>query len=218
MNNVISYVAPKKWHTAWALKIIISYVFGISIFGFDKYWQKLFEMMELKISPKFKKVLIAETINYEKKILPMIWYKYNESLPQAKHNKTTNIREHPCQTNWDGLHSQNTLWKESHQHGWRKITHQDQSTRKAQGRKAVPVWLHKALMDYLQGFPFGGCYVEGQNIGLENEIISRWGKEDTRRISSGGRWILSGGRCGKIEPRGGISSGESGIKYVSWDG
>ena len=44
----------------------ISCVVGISIFGFKKYWQKVFNLMELNMSPTFKQFFQAKTDNAEK--------------------------------------------------------------------------------------------------------------------------------------------------------
>ena len=45
----------------------ISIVMGISIFGFKKYWHKVFNLMELNMSPTLKQFLQAETVNADKK-------------------------------------------------------------------------------------------------------------------------------------------------------
>ena len=51
-------------------------------------------------------------------------------------------------------------------------TNRNQRGNKSQATKAVPVRLHTALTDYLQGFPRGGCYTEGRIIGLGDGNIS----------------------------------------------
>ena len=45
----------------------ISCVVGILIFGFNKYWQTVFTLIKLNMSPTFKQFLQAETDNTEKK-------------------------------------------------------------------------------------------------------------------------------------------------------
>ena len=44
----------------------ISCVVGISIYGFKRYWQRVFNLMELNMIPTFKHFLQAETVNGEK--------------------------------------------------------------------------------------------------------------------------------------------------------
>ena len=44
----------------------ISCVVRISIFEFNKYWQTVFNSMELNMSPTFKQFLQAKTANAEK--------------------------------------------------------------------------------------------------------------------------------------------------------
>ena len=41
-------------------------VVGICIIGFKKYWQTVFNLMGINISPTFKQSLQAETVNAEK--------------------------------------------------------------------------------------------------------------------------------------------------------
>ena len=50
MNNVIEYVAPKNKTMAHIMSFNnrISYVVGISIFGFKTYWKQLFALMEIQ--------------------------------------------------------------------------------------------------------------------------------------------------------------------------
>ena len=49
------------------LNISISCVVVISIFGFKKCWQKVFDFMDLNMRPPFKQLLLSETINANKK-------------------------------------------------------------------------------------------------------------------------------------------------------
>ena len=44
-----------------------SCVMGIYIFRFKKYWQTVFNLLELNMSPTFKQYLQSETVNPEKK-------------------------------------------------------------------------------------------------------------------------------------------------------
>ena len=65
MNNAIDYVAPKTKTMAHItiLNNRISYVVGISIFRFKKYWKIVFNLTELNMSPTFKKFLQSKTDN-----------------------------------------------------------------------------------------------------------------------------------------------------------
>ena len=76
------------------LNNIISCVVGISIFGFKKYWQTVFNLNELKMSPTFKLFLKAKKVNTGNKIiLSMIRFKNNERFPQAGNDETENIQK-----------------------------------------------------------------------------------------------------------------------------
>ena len=59
MNNVIAYVAPKNKTMAhrMILNNRISCVVGISIFGFNTYWEKVFNLTEMQTSSTFKQFL-----------------------------------------------------------------------------------------------------------------------------------------------------------------
>ena len=75
INNTITYVVPKNKTMAYSMSLVIS------IFIFKKYWQIIFNFMELNMSPTFKQLLKSETVNAEKIIiLSMIRCKNNESL------------------------------------------------------------------------------------------------------------------------------------------
>ena len=69
MKNVIPYVAPKNnmMEHSTSLNNRISFVVGISVFWFKKYWVKLFNLMDIKTTPTFKQFLQAKTPNAEKK-------------------------------------------------------------------------------------------------------------------------------------------------------
>ena len=68
MNNLIIYVAPKNKMVehSMILNSSISRDVGISIFSYNKYWQAVFDLINLNISPTFKTFLQDETI-YSKK-------------------------------------------------------------------------------------------------------------------------------------------------------
>ena len=68
MKNVIAYVAPKKKTMAHSTipNNRISFVVGISVFGFKTYWVKVFNLMDIKTTPTFKQFLQAKTINAKK--------------------------------------------------------------------------------------------------------------------------------------------------------
>ena len=52
------------------------------------------------------------------------------------------------------------------QHGRGTRTHNEQPTRE-KATEAVPVWLHQALTDFLQGLPCGTYNKKGQKMALE---------------------------------------------------
>ena len=47
MDNLIAYVAPKNKTMAHSMSLnnMISFVVGISFFGFNTYWKQVFELM-----------------------------------------------------------------------------------------------------------------------------------------------------------------------------
>ena len=68
MNNVIAYVAPKNKTMAHSMSLNnrISWVVGISIFGLNTYWKRVFALMEIQTTSTFEQFLQAETLNVEK--------------------------------------------------------------------------------------------------------------------------------------------------------
>ena len=68
MNNVITYVVPKNktMEHIMGLKNRISCVVVTSIFGFKKYWHKVFNLMELNMSPSSKQLFQSEIFNANK--------------------------------------------------------------------------------------------------------------------------------------------------------
>ena len=94
MNNVIASFAPKNKTMAhiMILNNRILCVVGISIFGFKKYWQRVFNLMEIKRTPTFKQFFQDKTLNSGKKvILSTMECEKTESLPQEGNDKTTNL-------------------------------------------------------------------------------------------------------------------------------
>ena len=69
MNNVIAYVAPKNKTMSYIMSLNnrISCVVGISIFGFNTYWKKVFRLMEIQKTQTFEQFLQSETLNVDKK-------------------------------------------------------------------------------------------------------------------------------------------------------
>ena len=59
MNNVIAYVAPKNKTMAhnMSLNNRISFVVGISIFGFKTYWKQVFDLMDIQTTQTFEQLL-----------------------------------------------------------------------------------------------------------------------------------------------------------------
>ena len=68
MNKAITYVAPKNKTMTHSMSLLnrISYIVAISIFVFKKYWQTVFNFMELNMIPTFKQFLQVKTENAEK--------------------------------------------------------------------------------------------------------------------------------------------------------
>ena len=69
MNNLVAYNAPQNKTMAqiMVLNNTISCVVVIFIFRFKTYWKQVFNFMEIKKTPIFKKFLQDETLNAEKK-------------------------------------------------------------------------------------------------------------------------------------------------------
>ena len=76
INNVIAYVAPKKKTMAHSMSLNnrILCIVGISIFGFKKYWEHVFNLMDIKTKPTLTDFLQAETLNADKKKTYYQWY------------------------------------------------------------------------------------------------------------------------------------------------
>ena len=73
-NTAIAYGVPKN-KTIPQIVILNSRIYcvvGIYVSGFNKYWQIVFNLMELKTSPIFKQLLQARTKIPEKSILSTI--------------------------------------------------------------------------------------------------------------------------------------------------
>ena len=69
MNSVTAYVAPTKKKTmahSTSLDNRMSVVVGISIFVFETYWKRAFDLMEIKTTQTFKHFSQAETLNADK--------------------------------------------------------------------------------------------------------------------------------------------------------
>ena len=68
MNNEIAYLAPrnKTIYHSMSLNNRISCVVGISMLNFDKYWKRVFYLMDLIIDPSFKQFLLSEIVNADK--------------------------------------------------------------------------------------------------------------------------------------------------------
>ena len=68
MNNLIAYVVPqnKTMVQSMSLNNRISCVVGIFIFGFKTYWQRVFNLVEIKTKLTFKQFLQDKTLNADK--------------------------------------------------------------------------------------------------------------------------------------------------------
>ena len=67
------------------LKNRISSVVGIPIFGFNKYWKRLFNFIEIKITPTFKLFLQSETFNSERN--KSYYQRYDVKILRAFHKQ-----------------------------------------------------------------------------------------------------------------------------------
>ena len=63
----------------------ISFVVGISIFGFKKYWHTVFNFKDLNMSPTFKQFLKEKTVNSKKKDIH--YQQYNVKISRAFHKQ-----------------------------------------------------------------------------------------------------------------------------------
>ena len=68
IDSAIVYVAPKNNTMAHSMSLNsrISFVVGISIFGFNKYCQAVFYLMDIDMIPSFKQIFQSKTTNAEK--------------------------------------------------------------------------------------------------------------------------------------------------------
>ena len=89
MNNLIAYIAPKNKTMAHSMILNnrISCVVRISIFGFKTYWKQVFNLMDIKTNPTFKKFLQGETLNSEKN--KSYYQQYDVKRLRAFHKKAT---------------------------------------------------------------------------------------------------------------------------------
>ena len=87
MNNMIEYVAPKNKRMAHIMSLnkMISCMVGISIFGFKRYWKRVFKLIEIQITQTFKQFLQAQTINADKN--KSYYQKYDVKQLRAFHNQ-----------------------------------------------------------------------------------------------------------------------------------
>ena len=68
-----------------SLKNRIFCVVGISIFRFKKYWHKVFNFMELNMSPAFKQFLQYKTVNADKN--KVYYQQYYVKIMRAFHKQ-----------------------------------------------------------------------------------------------------------------------------------
>ena len=88
MNNTIAYVAPKNktWANTMSLNNNITCVVAISIFGFRKYWQMFFNLMEINMSPTFKYLLQSKIEKGDKN--KSYYQRYYVKITRAFQNQT----------------------------------------------------------------------------------------------------------------------------------
>ena len=67
IKKAIAYVAPKNKTMAYSMTLNnrISRIVGVSIFGFNTYWEQVFNLMDIKTTPTLTDFLQAETLNAE---------------------------------------------------------------------------------------------------------------------------------------------------------
>ena len=87
MNNVISYVAPKNKTMTHIMSLNnrISFVVGISIFGFKTYWKQVFALMEIQTTSTSEHFLQAGTLNTNKN--KSYYQRYDVKRLRAFHKK-----------------------------------------------------------------------------------------------------------------------------------
>ena len=199
MNNSITYVAPKNKTMAHTMSLnnMISCIVVISIFVFKKCWQIFFNSMELNMSPTFNHFLKSETENTEKKIiLSTMWYKNNESLPQADNDETANIQNILLRSSWMDYSSvinfQTSLIKVDEAKALPR-KNQVVKTNQKQWRRCRCVSIKHLLMTS-NNCPVGISY-RNAKIGPGNKGIFSWYKEGSRICSSKVRVKFSGGKC-----------------------
>ena len=68
MKNAIAYFVPRNNNISHSTSLDskISCDVGISIVDFNKYWLKVFDLMEIKMIPTFEKIYNSKTINANK--------------------------------------------------------------------------------------------------------------------------------------------------------
>ena len=68
MNNVIAYAAPQNKTMSYSVSLNnrISYVVGISIFGFKTYWKRVFTFTKIQKTSTFEQLFQSETLNTKK--------------------------------------------------------------------------------------------------------------------------------------------------------
>ena len=137
MNNVITYVAPKIKTMAHSMILNnkISCVVGISIFGFKKYWQRVFNLMWIKTTPSFKYLLQVEKLNAEENKSYYQWYDVKRLRAFHKQSMVVKIMRTYLQGGVGWTIVQGYCCKNSHQNGQSKGTQDEQLTMKINGQK-----------------------------------------------------------------------------------
>ena len=157
MNNVVACVAPKSKTMVHSMSLNnrISYMVGISIFGFKAYWKWVFNLMEIKTTPAFKILLQDETLDIEKK--RTYFQQYNVKILRSFHKqamikkitRTYLQGEVRCNIVQGCSFKQVSSTCMNQIHSPWTINQYIQRT-----SKMVPVWLLIALTYQLKGFPY----------------------------------------------------------------
>ena len=87
MENVIAYVVPKNKTMVHSMILNnrVSFVVGISIFWFNKYWKQVFNLMEIQTTQTFKHFLQVKTLNAKKN--KIYYQRYNVKLLRDFHKQ-----------------------------------------------------------------------------------------------------------------------------------
>ena len=160
MKNLITYATPKNNVMAHSMSLNnrILCILGISIFGFKKYQQRVFNLMELNIIPTFKHFLPDETDNSEKNKsccqqcnVKIMGNFHKQAMAKQQTYENRLLRQSGMDYS-AGIHFQTSLVNMDKA---KALTRKINRENKSEASKTVPVWLHQALTNNLKWFPCG---------------------------------------------------------------